>query len=401
MLFLLQNSVGLSTDAQEQIRRFTRQDEFDYLGWMAQALIMRNGDLALNTSEMLDAAAQKKLVEDWLALSDQVNEVTRRINRIYADPEIADAARTAQADLEHRVQLVERQEQLGRHAEQVIQEQVANVLGDWGLAPAEQALPPVLFRVTPLPYALVVSPRDHIELIGDISLNPGLPLEERVRVEQMAEAEGDLSALAVGIGGVGVYPTMVMGTTDLNWLTETVAHEWVHNYLTLRPLGVRYELSPELRTMNETAASLAGKEIGGEVIRRFYPERIPVEPGTETANEADPEEDRFDFRAEMHKTRLRTDELLQEGKIEEAEAWMEARRAFFWENGYQIRRINQAYFAFFGAYNDVPGGGEAGADPVGPAVQALRARSGSLAEFLRVIGQMRSFADLQAALGTD
>ena len=42
---------------------------------------------------------------------------------------------------------------------------------------------------------------------------------------------------------------------------------------------------------------------------------------------------------------------------------MEARREIFWQNGYAIRKLNQAYFAFYGAYADIPGG-PAGEDPV-------------------------------------
>ena len=76
---------------------------------------------------------------------------------------------------------------------------------------------------------------------------------------------------------------------------------------------------------------------------------------------------------------------------------MKARREIFWENGYTIRKLNQAYFAFYGAYADVPGGA-AGEDPVGPAVRELRAQSGSLAEFVNRISWMTSFAQLQAAI---
>ena len=76
---------------------------------------------------------------------------------------------------------------------------------------------------------------------------------------------------------------------------------------------------------------------------------------------------------------------------------MEERRQIFWLNGYPIRKLNQAYFAFYGAYADLPGGA-AGEDPVGPAVRALRQQSGSLTEFLRVIARMDSFEDLQAAV---
>jgi len=106
----------------------------------------------------------------------------------------------------------------------------------------------------------------------------------------------------------------------------------------------------------------------------------------------------FDFRAEMRTTRVRADDLLAAGKIDEAEAYMEARRQFFWDNGYAIRKLNQAYFAFFGAYADVPGGA-AGEDPVGPAVRALRAQSASLEDFLNAISWMNSFEDLLKAIG--
>jgi hypothetical protein len=105
----------------------------------------------------------------------------------------------------------------------------------------------------------------------------------------------------------------------------------------------------------------------------------------------------FDFRAEMHETRVTADQLLADNKIEEAETYMEKRRQLFWENGYQLRKLNQAYFAFHGAYADVPGGA-AGEDPVGPAVRALREQSDSLADFVNTIAWMTSFEQLQQAI---
>jgi hypothetical protein len=100
----------------------------------------------------------------------------------------------------------------------------------------------------------------------------------------------------------------------------------------------------------------------------------------------------------MHTTRVTADALLASGKIVEAERYMEQRRRLFVEHGYFIRRLNQAYFAFYGAYADTPGG-PAGQDPVGPAVRALRARSGSLAAFVNSIAWMTSFEQLQQAVG--
>jgi len=193
---------------------------------------------------------------------------------------------------------------------------------------------------------------------------------------------------------------MVAQSTSLPWLAETVAHEWIHNYLTLQPLGLRYDASPELRTMNETTASIAGKEIGAALLMSYYPEfapppvnpAVPDESGTPV-----PAPPVFDFTAEMRITRVNADALLADGMISEAEEYMEERRKVFWNNGYQIRKLNQAYFAFNGAYADVPGGA-AGEDPVGAAVRALRSESSDLASFVMKMAAMRSFEDLQIAL---
>ena len=102
----------------------------------------------------------------------------------------------------------------------------------------------------------------------------------------------------------------------------------------------------------------------------------------------------------MHLTRITVDKLLAEGRVEEAEAYMEERRVFFWDQGYRIRKLNQAYFAFYGAYADEPAGA-AGEDPVGAAVRLLRAQSPSLSAFLKRISWISSFEDLQKLVGVN
>jgi hypothetical protein len=99
----------------------------------------------------------------------------------------------------------------------------------------------------------------------------------------------------------------------------------------------------------------------------------------------------------MHSTRVRVDELLAQGKVGEAEQYMEERRLMFWDHGYVIRKLNQAYFAFYGSYADVPVG-PAGEDPVGAAVRELRAQSETLAEFLNRMAGLTSFDGLQELL---
>lgn len=78
---------------------------------------------------------------------------------------------------------------------------------------------------------------------------------------------------------------------------------------------------------------------------------------------------------------------------------MELRREYMWANGYHIRKLNQAYFAFYGAYADQPGGA-AGIDPIGEAVRLLRAKSTSLKDFINRIAWMWNFNQLEKAVGS-
>jgi hypothetical protein len=113
----------------------------------------------------------------------------------------------------------------------------------------------------------------------------------------------------------------------------------------------------------------------------------------------------------MHTTRVEVDRLLAEARaakksgdtatanarIQEAEEYMRQRRVFFSDHGYLIRKLNQAYFAFYGAYADQPGA--AGADPVGPAVKQLYDHSPSLKAFLDTIAPLTTFDELKHVLG--
>jgi len=391
-------------DLDDQVRTFTRGKEFNYIRWTVQALGLKVGQMALSSENYLSAAERHQVVLDYLELVRQIQIAEAQLNDIYSDPNISDPQA---ASLELRKELEnqrKRREQIAPVGEAILQAQVGDIASDLELTLIGQPLPPVLYHATTLPWALIVSPRDAIRQEANISLIPDLSVDEHAALEEQVDRSLDISSLVVGIGGVGVYPTMVDETSNLNWLSEVVAHEWVHNFLTLRPLGASYLQSPELRTMNETAASIAGKEIGQAVIAKYYPELLPPDveqPAAqeypapqEPSNEPPP----FDFYDQMRITRLEVDRLLAEGKIEQAEQYMEARRQVFWENGYHIRKLNQAWFAFHGAYADVPGGGAAGKDPVGEAVRALRAQSDSLAGFLNRISWMTSFEQLERAV---
>jgi len=406
ILLLFPILLGASTvsisDPLTRVRSFTRAIEFDYLSWTLNALGVKFGEIALGTAEYLPEKEQSKTVLESLDLIRQINQLETQVNDIYSDPNITDPE-VASMDLRQQLDgLQAERTRLEPLAEAILQDQVSEIAARAGLSLGGQALPPVLFHTTPPPDALIISPRDVIRQDHNISISPDISVEEKEKLEDRVDGALDVSSLVVGIGGIGLYPTMVMETTDINGLAEVVAHEWVHNYLTLRPLGFSYTSSPELRTMNETVASIAGKELGRAVVAQYYPELLPPEPQPQASAEESTQAQTppvFNFGAEMRETRVTVDRLLSEGKVDQAETYMELRRRSLWENGYHIRKLNQAYFAFYGAYADQPGGA-AGEDPVGAAVRLLRSQSNSLADFINRMSWMWNYKQLQKTVGS-
>jgi hypothetical protein len=401
-ILLLAYSTVPPGDQLERVRAFTRHIEFDYVNWTLNALGGKIRDGALGTQTYLvNEQVERQMVLDYIELVERIQRAEGHLEDIFADPEVSNPELASALVRRQLDEMYAERKQLAPLAEAVLQSQVSATVAELGLTYGGQPFPPVLYRTTPLPTALIISPRDVIRQDHNISLPPDMTADERTILEEQVDSALDVSSLVVNVGGIGLYPTMVMQSTSVNWLAEVISHEWTHNFLTLRPLGVSYMKSPELRTINETAASIAGKEIGSALIERYYPDMVPLPPA-ETLDA--PEEDEpaqvpppFDFRIEMRNTRERADDLLAEGKVEEAEDYMETRRQVFWEHGYRIRKLNQAYFAFYGAYADLPGGA-AGEDPVGEAVRSLRAESPTLADFLKRISWMTSFDQLQKAV---
>lgn len=402
-ILLLTSSNPVSTEPIERARAYTRSIEFDYVRWSAQATLLKLQSSVIGLPAYLTFENSKQTVMQLFYLTDRILQGENQLNLIYADPAITDKE-AASAHLRTEMDTYySRQEKLVPLAEATLQIQVSETLTDLGLSMGGQIIPPVLYHSSSVPMGLIVSPRDRIEQLTNISIQPDLSVNQQALLEEKVDSALNVSTLVVPIGGVGVYPTMIMRTSSLPWLLDTIAHEWTHNYLTLRPLGMLYSESPELRTMNETTASIVGSEVGILTLQNYYPEFSSASPptqlislGSESLSLTD-DPPPFDFRAEMRTTRITVDELLAAGKVDEAEAYMEERRQFLWDNGYAIRKLNQAYFAFHGAYADVPGGA-AGEDPVGPAVRALREQSDSLADFVNRISWMTSFEELQAAI---
>ncbi|UCG26344.1 MAG: hypothetical protein JSW55_10305 [Chloroflexota bacterium] len=384
-------------DERYKLEQILGQRYFDFVVWETRALAAKAEAALTSGQEYLDAEVRKELVLEYLTLIGEIRGLESEVNAIFADPQESDpavAAHNLQRQIDEKRAEARRLQPV---AEQILQGQVAAVLIDEGFDIFGTVLPPVSAQLTPLPYILIVSPRDEIRQIHNVPLQHGLTVPAQEEIESAVLAEVDRSALIVPIGGLGIWPAMIRESANINYLANTFAHEWGHHWLTFHPLGISYAASPELRTINETVASIFGDEIGAKVIERFYPEFVPPPADKQAAERTENEADSappFEFNQEMAETRIHVDELLTEGKVEEAEAYMEERRQFFWDNGYRIRKLNQAYFAFYGAYADAPG--EQGADPIGPALLAIREDSDTLAEFMDRVASISSFEGFQA-----
>jgi hypothetical protein len=188
---------------------------------------------------------------------------------------------------------------------------------------------------------------------------------------------------------------MVINHGWLPALIEIVAHEWVHNYFYTFPANMAwgYQTYPRLTTINETTASIVGEEISRHVITKFYPDWIDKLPPLDQSGQPAPREP-SDFDLAMRRIRLQVDELLTQGQIDEAEAYMEAERLKLVEKGHNLRRLNQAYFAFHGSYATSP----ASIDPTGAELRQLRAASPSLKTFLDRVAWLNSYEEYLAWL---
>jgi hypothetical protein len=378
----------------EQIRSYSRPYEFDYVSWTVSALGQKLTQASLKSYRYIPAQDGRQIVLDYLNLRNQIVQSQDSLIRVLADPHLENRDQATAEIKEELDEMRSRREAAAPLVEQIVQSQMNHALTALEMSVGGQLVPPVLYRLEPDSYALIVSPREEIRQTVNLMLIRNLTLDEIIHLEETIEKELVLSALVVGIGGVGLYPSMVIETGNLDWLIHVIGHEWTHNFLTIRPLGSNYFASPELTTINETIADLSADEIQRETFLLYYPEYLPAESVGEESEENPPpdtqdpipEEKVFDFRAEMHITRLEVDRLLADKEIKEAEAYMETRRLFFWENGYLIRRLNQAYFAFHGSYAAAPGGAAdaEGAD-LGSQLRELKKSAPSYAAFMREV----------------
>ena len=91
----------------------------------------------------------------------------------------------------------------------------------------------------------------------------------------------------------------------------------------------------------------------------------------------------------MRETRIEVDHYLQNGQIEEAENYMKERWWFLALRGYRLRKLNQAYFAFYNMY----GQSSVSISPIGDQVKEFRSNFLDTGSFVRAVSGVSSYAE--------
>lgn len=270
-------------------------------------------------------------------------------------------------------------------AEEAVEAELSAVLVDEGFGwLLDVVFPPVDIKFGQMPTIIVTSRRDAIERLERVLLEPNIKGLDRGILEDEILEEHDLSAIVGNLAGLSTYPTLVSDQSTLRSVLRTAAHEWLHVYWFFRPFGQSFWSSQEMATLNETAAGVAGREIGDATFVRMGGDL------NDNARSFLPQENRDPrFTEMMRETRRNTEGLLADGKIEEAEQYLKERWWNLRLGGYGIRKLNQAYFALHGLYGE----SASATSPIGDEVAEFRSYFSTVGDFIRALSGVSSYRE--------
>ncbi len=389
-------SPGTGLDA--SLNSIVKPYRFDIVGWELGALSGELEEMLFGDEEV--SADESTVVLEYFSVMEKIRDLSREIEAVKSGVETGDIA-----SLEAEMNILQaQQESLERQAEKIIERQIRETLTQLGIfnpldnrIGLEIGFPPVNFIIEEPPKVLVVSPRDSIESMREITLVADVTLEEIEDIEEAVDKLG-ISSLVVDIGGMATYPAFVASSASLRFTINAAVEEWLHQYLFFKPLGFMYALdllgvsrNYEIAIINETLAGMLSDEIGDILYQNYY---AKYDEETGQTGAAEPE---FDFNKEMRDIRRQVDEYLSRGELGLAEEFMEQKRLYLISQGYYIRKLNQAYFAFYGTYADSP----TSIDPIGVELRTLRDKCDSLKGFLDKVALMTSHSELIESIEVD
>jgi hypothetical protein len=396
LLFLLAAGCAPGQDFDSHLQTITAPYSFDLVKWEFKALGGEIGQFFSRHHESTDNATSE--VAAYFANVEQIRTMEATVEAVKAGDQTGDLT-----SLEDKLSMLRQDNSaITGDIENQLEKKIKASLSQEGIFnPLDKyvrlkiGFPPVRMILAKPPHLLVVSPRDRIESIREVNLLPEMSQEEMESIEAKVDSLG-VSSLVVDLGGLATYPSYITDEADLQFIIETAVHEWLHQYLAFTPLGFYYVLDLtgirqdyDIATINETVVSMVSKEIGSMVYKEYF-----AQGGTDNAQQ-EPTEPAFDFNKEMREIRKAVDNYLAQGEIEQAEQYMEQQRQYLAANGYYIRKLNQAYFAFYGTYADNP----TSISPIGVELKKLRSQSASLKEFLDAASSMTSQKELNESIG--
>ncbi|MDE2838317.1 MAG: hypothetical protein OXL97_12565 [Chloroflexota bacterium] len=381
-------------DAIIELHRTSGPYEQDLVRWEITHFPDKWFRLAVGVFSRTDDEERLERVEEFFRVSHEMSAKRREIERALADG--ASDAEVEVLEVE-RTRLERRRTALSPLVEETLEGAISRSADDLGVISRFGPVrwPPVDFAFQEGGHVLVRSPRDAIVRLDDRLLTSDISLPEQDELERKVEALDDnVSAIVARIGGVATYPAQVTPDTSLRGALFVASHEWVHHWLIFHPLGRAWFAGGELTSVNETVANIAAEELSDlafELLTGEVVTREPWQPPRVGEPRPTPEPGVFDFRYEMRETRARLEELLEAGKVDEAEAYLEERRLRFVEQGHNIRKLNTAWFAFHGTYADSP----ASISPIEPQLRTIRVDSADLAEFLDRVAVIDEAGELE------
>lgn len=300
-----------------------------------------------------------------------------------------DTASTLIQDIEStRLSIVSIRDKVEEFLESEISAEIQNhAIGYTG--PMGLHLPPVDFRLTYSPKVLIISPRNRIDMIESILIRSDIKQKEILSIENAVKETHQLSPYIANTGGLATYPSTISHKTSIRNIINTAAHEWLHHYLFFKPLGQSYWSTNTMRSINETTANIFAKEISDTIYSALRNSGLDDINYEHTDRKVHKINNLFDFRKEMRITRLEVEKMLSNDNIETAEEYMENRRQYFIANGYYLRVLNQAYFAFHGTYADSP----SSISPIYSQLITIRSASNSLNEFISQVSSISNHED--------
>jgi hypothetical protein len=357
----------------------------------------------------LPPAERQKVFDEFFDAAGEINrleaEISDLANRgvVNSDPHLADLERQLR-------DLRQKRAQQAALVERVIEDQVQTILRQENLAILQKDgvfFPPVISKIIDLPHMLVVSPRASIEMKSGVAIRRSISTQEMNDLEATVDRDLNVRSLLVAIGGLGTYPTMIAGNYGRDFAIGVTAHEWCHVYLTFHPLGFNYGKSGQVTAINETVCSIFEGDVSAAVRETFYgaektarPWQATPTPTPAPGEQPKPEEPQgFNERRELRKIFLAAEERLKANDVAGAEQIMEDGRRFLAENNVFLRKLNQAFYAFYGNYAEGPESFRS--DTIGDDLRELRRRSATLRDFMLSVETMTSYDDLKRALGKE